>query len=48
MKSDGNFLLKQHLTFKTFKGVVHFKKKTFADNLLTPMTSKMPKKRKRN
>jgi len=23
------------------KGVVHFKKKTFADNLLTPMSSKM-------
>jgi len=25
----------------TFKGVVHFLKKTFADNLLTPMSSKM-------
>jgi len=24
-----------------FKGVVHFKKKTFADNLLTPMSSKI-------
>jgi len=24
-----------------FKGVVHFKKKTFADNLLAPMSSKM-------
>jgi len=29
------------LTFDQFKGVVHFKKKkTFADNLLTPMSSK--------
>jgi len=25
----------------TFKGVVHFLKKTFADNLLTPMLSKL-------
>jgi len=26
---------------KQFKGVVHFKKKTFADNLLTPMSTKI-------
>jgi len=26
---------------KTLKGVVHFKKKTFADNLLTPISPKM-------
>jgi len=26
---------------RDIKGVVHFKKKTFADNLLTPMSSKM-------
>jgi len=26
---------------KGLKGVVHFKKKTFADNLLTSMSSKM-------
>jgi len=27
--------------YETVKGVVHLKKKTFADNLLTPMSSKM-------
>jgi len=28
-------------TTLSIKGVVHFKKKTFADNLLTPMSSKI-------
>jgi len=29
------------VTLNYIKGVVHFKKKTFADNLLTPVSSKM-------
>jgi len=35
----GNFLISEHKIY--FKGVVHLKKKTFADNLLTPMSSKI-------
>jgi len=30
-----------YFKLKLLKGVVHLKKKTFADNLLTPMSSKI-------
>jgi len=35
------FMFAVHYLTRRVKGVVHFKKKTFADNLLTPMSSKI-------
>jgi len=39
LKSNNCIHMKLYTKF--IKGVVHFKKKTFADNLLTPVSSKM-------